>query len=152
MLDHVLYWLSQIRIYMILILLYPCMKCCCFYDIVRFVPTLCWWGGSSLKIFCCSPVLLKWVSNALPTLKWINMHSKIYKIVYFTHYSIGSFRSWQHFLFLGNIEKYQENVSKVLNTFDNIMEHGAANAPFSIIFSDTLYFKGVKRRNCRVKG
>ena len=29
------------------------------------------------------------------------------------------------FLFLDNIEKNQENLSKVLNTFKNIMENGA---------------------------
>ena len=34
-------------------------------------PTLCWWGGSSLKIFCFPPVSLKLVSYAIPTLNRI---------------------------------------------------------------------------------
>ena len=49
------------------------------------------------------------------------------------------------------IEKFQENLRYVLNSFENIMENGAfalkkANAPFSIIFANTRYFTGVKRR------
>ena len=60
------------------------------------------------------------------------------------------FRSLNHFLFIDNIEKFKENLSKVLNTFENIMETKyllllkilwkmehlpqGANAPFTIIF------------------
>ena len=32
------------------------------------------------------------------------------------------FRSLHHFLFLDNIEEFKKNLSKVLNTFENIME------------------------------
>ena len=39
--------------------------------------------------------------------------------------------------FLNNIEKIQEKLSKVLNTFENIIENGAFDAPYSIIFSTT---------------
>ena len=52
----------------------------------------------------------------------------------------------------------KKNLSKVLNTFENIMENGAfapgANAPFSILIfhSNMLYLKGVKRRYYGVKG
>ena len=49
----------------------------------------------------------------------------------------------------------QKNLSVVLNTFDNIMVNGAfkgANASFTIIFLNTLYFKGIKRHDCGVKG
>ena len=42
-------------------------------------------------------------------------------------------------------------LSEVLNTFENIMENGAF-AQFSIIFSNTYYFKDVKRRYHGVKG
>ena len=38
-----------------------------------------------------------------------------------TLYSIGYFRSWHHFLFLDN----KKSLSKVLNTFENIVENGA---------------------------
>ena len=35
-------------------------------------------------------------------------------------------RSWHHFLFLENIEKkIKKKLSKVLNTFENIMKNGA---------------------------
>ena len=33
------------------------------------------------------------------------------------------FRSLHHFLCLDNIEKFKKNLSKVLNTFENIMEN-----------------------------
>ena len=58
------------------------------------------------------------------------------------------------FLVLDNIEKI---LSKVVNTFENIMEiehllH-RENAPFSIIFSNMSIFKGViKMRYNGVKG
>ena len=50
--------------------------------------------------------------------------------------SFSTFR-WQ--------KKIKKNLCKVLNTFEHIMENEAfgANAPFSIIFSNTSYFKGV---------
>ena len=35
------------------------------------------------------------------------------------------FRLWHHLQFLDNIKIIQENLSTVLNTFENIMENGA---------------------------
>ena len=50
-------------------------------------------------------------------------------------------------------KKIKKNLSKVLNTFESSMENiASANAPFSIILSNTLYFKGVKRHYYGVKG
>ena len=51
------------------------------------------------------------------------------------------------FSVLDNIVKFKKNLSLVLNSFEN-MENGAfapcgANPPFSIIFSNKVYFKGV---------
>ena len=46
------------------------------------------------------------------------------------------------FSILDNIKKIKKSLSKVLNTFENIMENGAfapmdgANAPLSIIFAN----------------
>ena len=51
------------------------------------------------------------------------IYSNLQVLQPFTLYAI--FRSWHHFLFLDNIEKFQENLSLVLNTFENIMENGA---------------------------
>ena len=47
------------------------MKCYCFCNIVCIVPLLGWWGGSSLKIFCFLPVLLKSVFYGIATLNRI---------------------------------------------------------------------------------
>ena len=47
-------------------------------------------------------------------------------------------------------KKFKKKLRKVLNTFENIMKNGAF--AFSIIFLNTLYFKGVKRRYYGVKG
>ena len=48
-------------------------------------------------------------------------------------------------------KKIKKILSKVLNTFENIMENGA-NAPFIIVFSNMLYFKGVKKALLWSKG
>ena len=39
--------------------------------------------------------------------------------------SIGHLKSWHHVLILDNIEKFKNNLSYVLNTFENIMENAA---------------------------
>ena len=58
-----------------------------------------------------------------------------------TLYSIGYVRSWHHFLFLDNIgKKFKENLKKVLNTFENIMENGAF-APEEQFLRFPLYFQ-----------
>ena len=51
------------------------------------------------------------------------------------------------FLFLDNIEKIQENLSKVLKTFENIMENGAF-APMKqcFIFHDIFKYIVFQRR------
>ena len=53
-------------------------------------------------------------------------------------------------IFITLKKKKQENLSKVLNTFENIMENEAFAPKEQIflfsIFSNTLYFKGIKRR------
>ena len=48
------------------------------------------------------------------------------------------------FYFWTTLKKFNKKISKVLNTFENIMENGAFAPPFSILFSKTWYFKGVK--------
>ena len=53
----------------------------------------------------------------------MEIHLEEHVLALYTPWAI--FRSWHHFLFLDNIEKIQENLSLVLNTFENIMENGA---------------------------
>ena len=65
---------------------------------------------------------------------------------YLTLYSIGYFYNMTFSIFRQHWKKFKKKLSKVFNTFENIKEDGEfANAPISIIFSDVLYFKGVKK-------
>ena len=50
------------------------------------------------------------------------------------------FRSWHNFLFLDNIEKINKSLSKVLNTFEDIMENGAF-APMELMLLFHNIFK-----------
>ena len=108
--------------------------------------------------------------NAIPTYGYVKINSyrvpewdseKIPAVgtrtVIFMLTPYAFFRSWHHFLFLHNIEKNHE---KYKLGFEYIWKYfwkwsicsKRANAPFSIIFSTTWYFKGVKRRYYGVKG
>ena len=72
-----------------------------------------------------------------------NYHLTLYSIGYFLDHDII-------FYFQTTLQKFKKKFNYVLNTFENIMENGVfcsirANAPFSIIFSNTYYFKGIQK-------
>ena len=89
------------------------------------------------NLLCSQPKRMLWVLK-----RTVSMTVLLKTINTFYNQGYSIFRSWHHFLFLDNIEKIKKILSQVLNTFENIMENGAF-APFSIIFSNAWYFKGV---------